>query len=272
MISIKVSHMLDGANGPFPLRIDRQISARSLTVIYGESGAGKTTTLRFIAGLTIPDSGQISFRKEVWFDSERGISLKPQVRSVGMVFQDAGLFPNMTVEQHLHFALDGKKNSDDVQTWLDIMELDGLKGKRPSQLSGGQQQRVALARAVIQKPDIILLDEPFTALDHRLRRKMFDHILKVHKRFDLTTVIVTHDPTLLLQDSDTLLELKDGKLTEQPLDKIMSTQAIVIAKEKSDGQFVLNVKMDDQVFSWLVSRRSWKDSKVGDQFTINKLR
>lgn len=178
----------------------------------GPSGAGKTSLLRMIAGLMMPESGKITIESAVWYDSSRNISLPPQQRSVGMVFQDYGLFPHMTVSQNLHFAAEKKHAKAEVSAIIEEMNLRGLEQQRPVTLSGGQQQRVALARAFLRKPKILLLDEPLAALDRPLRLQLQQDLKRFQERLGCTTLIISHDPGEVARLADEVIVLDRGKV------------------------------------------------------------
>jgi molybdate transport system ATP-binding protein len=212
MISLQVRKSLNAAGGEMLLQLDLRIERGELVTLYGPSGAGKTSTLRMLAGLLSPQSGQIRVNGKTWFDAEAGINLPPGQRNIGYVFQDYALFPNMTVRENLCFAL-GKGEADNkVDEQLDVMELGALAGQKPAMLSGGQQQRVALARALVQQPDILLLDEPLSALDPPLRRRLSDHLQQLHRSLGLTTILVSHDSREILQLADRVMEMQEGKV------------------------------------------------------------
>ena len=175
------------------LDVEFTIQEGELVTLYGPSGAGKTTVLRMLCGLSTPDEGRISVRGQPWLDSAKKINLKPQHRDIGIVFQDYALFPNLTVKENLRYALKQDQPDAIVNELLEMMELTNLHDKKPELLSGGQRQRVALARAIVRKPRILLLDEPMSALDTALRVKIQDYILRVHEQFKLTTILVSHD-------------------------------------------------------------------------------
>jgi molybdate transport system ATP-binding protein len=175
------------------LDLDLTIEKGQFVTLFGESGAGKTSTLRMLSGLLKPDSGTITVGNSTWFDSSRGIDLKPQQRKVGYVFQDYALFPNMTVLQNLEYALQKNQDNGKIRELLEFAELDELQHRSPETLSGGQKQRVALARALVQRPEILILDEPLSALDLKMRIKLQEYLLKVHKTYNLTTILVSHD-------------------------------------------------------------------------------
>jgi len=215
MIEIKVHKKLKGAAGDMDLKFDCQWSEGCLTAIYGPSGVGKSSLLRMLAGLMKPDSGRIKIGEKVWFDSEKKIDLKPQERNVGLVFQDASLFPNMTVEQNLHFALKRDQSSEIVDSMLDVAGLQALRQSKPSQLSGGQSQRVAVARALIRKPSLLLLDEPLSALDLKIRETLQDFIVDFHKKFDLSTILVSHQFSEVLRMSDHIVTMEDGQVSNE---------------------------------------------------------
>ena len=144
-----------------------------VTVLFGPSGAGKTTILRSLAGLERPNTGRISFGEEVWFDAQAGVMIPPQKRSIGYVFQDYALFPHLTVNQNIAYGLKEEARelrARKIETTLELVKLDGLGNRKPKEISGGQQQRVALARALVREPRLLLLDEPMSALDLPTRK------------------------------------------------------------------------------------------------------
>jgi molybdate transport system ATP-binding protein len=215
MIQIAIKKKLFSALGGMMLDVDFTIQEGQLITLYGPSGAGKTTVLRTLCGLSVPDEGFISVSGLPWLDSKKKINLKPQQRDVGIVFQDYALFPNLTVRENLRYAL--KKNQSDliVNELLELMELTNLHDKRPDLLSGGQRQRVALARAIVRRPKILLLDEPMSALDTTLRVKIQDYILRVHEQFQLTTILVSHDIMEVIRLSNRVLLMDHGKIIRQ---------------------------------------------------------
>ena len=172
-------------------------AGNTATAILGASGCGKSMTLRCIAGIVKPDSGRIVLDGRVLFDSEQGIDLPPQQRNVGLLFQNYALFPNMTVEQNILCAL--KKEKDPAArkaacgAALRAMRLEELAHRLPSELSGGQQQRAALARILAGRPRILMLDEPFSALDSYLREEVEGEVGSLLSNFDGTALLVTHD-------------------------------------------------------------------------------
>jgi molybdate transport system ATP-binding protein len=207
--------MLHTARGVRRLDIDFQWQRGLLLAIYGPSGAGKTTLLRILAGLTTADSGFIEVEGETWLDTARRINLPTRRRSIGFVFQDFALFPNLTVRQQLEYALPDPKNKAIVAELLSLMELEELHNLRPANLSGGQQQRVALARAIARKPGILLIDEPLAALDDEMRNKLQDYILMAHRHYQLTTLLVSHHLPEVIRLANEAIILENGKITAQ---------------------------------------------------------
>lgn len=185
----------------------------------GPSGCGKTTTLRMIAGLEENTHGKIYFDGEVVSDPEKRIFLQPEKRNVGMVFQSYAVWPHMNVFDNVAYPLKFKKFSKDkireeVMDILKVVELDGMELRKSHELSGGQQQRVALARGLVMKPRILLLDEPLSNLDAKLREKMRRDIRQIQQEFKLTMVYVTHDQREAFQMSDKIVVMDKGKIQQ----------------------------------------------------------
>lgn len=207
------------AYGRFPAlkSVSLQAKEKEFLALLGPSGSGKTTLLRVLAGLERPDAG------EVRFDGEDFLALPVRRRKVGMVFQHYALFRHMTVAQNIAFGLSVRKRSerpskseiaDRVHKLLQLVQLEGLDKRFPSQLSGGQRQRVALARALAIEPKMLLLDEPFGALDAQVRRELRRWLRELHDRAGVTTVFVTHDQEEALDLADRVAILKDGELIQ----------------------------------------------------------
>ncbi len=215
MIKFEFHKKLDAPQGEIKLAVSHTMSEGEFLSIYGPSGAGKTSILRMLAGLMSADKGYIEVDGQLWLDSSQKINLPPQKRSIGFVFQDYGLFPNMSVKENLEFALNKGDSFEIVEELLSIMELGELQSIYPSTLSGGQQQRVALARAIVRKPKLLLLDEPLSALDLEMRIKMQNYIRKVHERFQCRTILVSHQLSEVMKMSDQVLLLENGKITDQ---------------------------------------------------------
>lgn len=247
MIRINITKELHTAEGTIALRVDKEIKSGDFLTLFGKSGSGKTTLLRIIAGLEVPQSGTITVDDEVWFDSSKKINLPPQKRNVGFVFQDYALFPNMTVRQNLEFALKNKKESQKVDEILEIMEIENLSSMRPEHLSGGQKQRVAVARTLMTSPKILLLDEPLSALDSAMRLKLQDELQRVHKKFGITSILVSHDVSEVFRLSNRVLKISLGKITDD------ASPSQVFANQNLSGKFkivgeVLDIKKNDILY------------------------
>lgn len=182
--------------------------------ILGPSGCGKSMTLKSIAGIVDPDEGTISLNDKIFYDSKQKINLKPQKRNVGYLFQNYALFPNMTVEENIAAGV-SKEDDRTVSEMIKRFHLEGLEKRYPRQLSGGQQQRVALARIMAYSPDVILLDEPFSAMDTYLKEQLRLELLNSLKDFDGFSVMVTHDRDEAFQFCDELIILDEGKIIAQ---------------------------------------------------------
>lgn len=213
MIDLRLDKKLSAAQGPMTLQIDHRLEQHQFLAISGPSGSGKTTLLRILAGLARPDRGFLQVGDRVWMDTGKRLFLPPQKRDVGMVFQDYALFPNMTVGKNLHYALARGDDPRVIDELIETMELEQLTDELPGTLSGGQQQRVALARALVRRPNLLLLDEPLSALDTDLRQRLQNYILRVHHQFGLTTILVSHDYSEISKMADQVWRLENGKVT-----------------------------------------------------------
>ena len=195
----------------FDLDVDFELKKGCLGIL-GPSGCGKSMTLKSIAGIVEPDNGIISLNDQTYFDSNAKINLKPQVRNVGYLFQNYALFPNMTVEENVAVGLSKNDNGNTVSEMIKRFHLEGLEKRYPRQLSGGQQQRVALARIMAYGPDVILLDEPFSAMDSFLKEQLRLELVKLLKDYDGFSVLVTHNRDEVFQFCDELIILDNGRV------------------------------------------------------------
>ena len=198
----------------FDLDVDFELNKRRLGIL-GPSGCGKSMTLKSIAGIEDPDEGVVSLvidEETTYFDSDKKINLKPQQRNVGYLFQNYALFPNMTVEENIGIGVSKDNQEKIVPEMIKRFHLEGLEKRYPRQLSGGQQQRVALARIMAYGPDVILLDEPFSAMDTFLKEQLRIELANSLKDFDGFTILVTHDRDEAFQFCDELIILDEGKI------------------------------------------------------------
>jgi len=278
MIKIALQKILTAANGEMKLDIDIDLEQGKLVTIYGDSGAGKTSILRMIAGLLKADSGFISVNKKTWLDTNKGISLKPQQRKIGFVFQDYALFPNMTVKENLLFALEKKQDQQIVEDLIKMVELGDLQNRYPDKLSGGQKQRVALARAMVRKPEILMLDEPLSALDAKMRSKLQDYILKVHKQFNLTTLLISHEISEVIKMSDEIFILENGIITKsgKPVDVFTNKQVSgkfqflgeIVQIKKEDIIYVVTILIGTNFVKIVAEETEIKTMKIGDKVMV----
>lgn len=214
MLKIDIEREMLTSEGKNLLKVDLEIAENELLCLFGHSGAGKTTLLRILAGLFNPTRGFISFNGQVWYDSSKKINLSPQQRNVGYMFQDYALFPNMTVRKNIEFA-QRTRNAEGVDTLLSHFGLEALQKQYPAKLSGGQKQRVALARALAAKPNLLLLDEPLSALDYDMRLKLQEEILKAHELLNSVTLLVSHDKDEVHKLATSVILLRNGAIIGQ---------------------------------------------------------
>jgi molybdate transport system ATP-binding protein len=212
-LSLNARRRFDG----FQLNVQVHIPL-SFTALLGVSGAGKSLTLRSLAGLLHPDEGHIALDGRVLFDSQQRIFLPPQARRIGYVPQHSALFPHQTVAEQIRFALPARGNRksqvERVAELIAILELGGLERRYPDALSGGQQRRVALARALAADPQLLVLDEPFSALDVPVRERLYELLRHLHRQFALPVILVTHDRAEVEQLADTVVVIHQGSAVQ----------------------------------------------------------
>ncbi len=247
MITFSFRKKLKSANGDMILDISQSLEAGSFTTLFGESGAGKTSTLRILAGLMKPEHGNISVNNRVWLDTPGKINLEARHRSTGFVFQDYALFPNMTVKENIEFAAGRKKDSSLISELFEIFELGELQLQKTDRLSGGQQQRVALARALVRKPEILMLDEALSAIDARMRVKLQDYILTAHRRMGTTTLMVSHEVGEIFKMSDRVMVLDKGSISNSGSPAEIFSNRHISGKFQFTGE-VVNIEKDDIVY------------------------
>ncbi|MFD0981426.1 molybdenum ABC transporter ATP-binding protein [Tropicimonas aquimaris] len=202
------------AEAPIPLDLAFEVGQGELLALVGPSGSGKTTTLRAIAGLWQPAAGRVTVGGAVWLDTVRGLSLPPHRRRAGVVFQSYALFPHMSAAGNVAAAIDDLPRDArraEAERLLGLVHLDGLGDRLPAELSGGQQQRVALARALARKPEVLLLDEPFSAVDRATRERLHEELVALRRHLAMPVVLVTHDIGEAQLLADRMLVLDRGR-------------------------------------------------------------
>lgn len=231
--------------GPIPLDVKLQCEAGELLALVGPSGSGKTSVLRAIAGLLPVASGRVSLNGVAWFDSAARTNLPAQQRPIGMVFQYYALFPHLTALENVMLAVRGGDARDIARQLLADMQLSGLAARLPSELSGGQRQRVALARALARKPQLLLLDEPFSAVDQPTRHALYDELIKLRERVKLPVVMVTHDMRearmladrmCIIDQGATLQEGRPASVMSRPRNARVA--ALIGLRDIHEGRFI----------------------------------
>ncbi len=278
MIYVNINKILHTAHGEMDLHFESEIPDRSFVTLYGPSGAGKTTILRCLAGLTSPDSGIIKSNDEIWFSGSEKINKKPGLRKTGVVFQDYALFPNMTVAENIASGAEKTKRKTKTEELLHEAGLTSLADRKPSQLSGGQKQRTALARALAREPDLLLLDEPLSALDHEMRSTLQDLILRLHRRYKMTTVLISHDMSEVFRLSDKVYTmdhgrvLKSGKPSEVFAEKGISTKfsftGEILSIKKSGIIYIIDALIGNDIVRVAATEREIDGLNPGSRILI----
>jgi len=273
VIEIDVQKELLGSLGKMDLSINLTIQHQHFVALSGQSGSGKTTLLRILSGLESAH-GKIRVDDEVWLDGAK--SRPVQERGIGFVFQDYALFPNMSVLDNLLFV---KKDPTLAQKLLALTELSELSSRSPMTLSGGQKQRVSLCRAMMNRPKLLLMDEPLSALDPAMRMKLQHEILTLHKEFETTTIMVSHDPSEMYRLSNRVIVLSQGKVIRdgEAKDILLRTQGS--QKFSFEGELLDIVKVDviyiaivtigQQLVEVVLDENEAKELRVGDTVNIS---
>jgi len=246
MIKINIKKSFKNKNEQIDFHFKTTFENHSLNAIFGKSGSGKTTLLRLLSGLETPDSGYIKINDTIYFDSNKNINLPPQKRDVGFVFQDYALFPNMSIIENLRFA-QSKNDEDFLQELLNIVELNKFQNKLPSSLSGGQKQRVALARSLARKPKLFLLDEALSALDSSMRQQLQEDIKKIHQKYKMTTLLISHDIAEVYKLANQVKVVEDGKITKEGSPDILFNGSNVSGKFKFSAK-ILKIQKADTIY------------------------
>lgn len=273
MIKIDIHKKLHGGHGDMDLDINLEIKEGDFVALAGQSGSGKTTLLRILAGLE-DSKGSVKIGDELWQDEKT--MLPSQKRKIGFVFQDYALFPNMSVEQNLLFV---KKDQALAKHLLDLTQLGELKDRLPNTLSGGQKQRVSLCRAMMNRPKLLLMDEPLSALDPAMRTKLQSEILALHKEFGTTTIMVSHDPSEIYRLASRVVVLNFGKIINDGLPKDVLLKTRGSQKFSFEGELLDIVKVDviniaivsigQQLVEVVVSDNEAKNLEIGQSVSLS---
>ena len=267
--TIHLQKKLHAAGGEMLLDVQAEIQTGEIVALYGTSGAGKTSTLRMLAGLMQPDSGHIQIGGETWFDSDKKINFAPQQRNIGLMFQDYALFPNMSVRANLEFAQTKNADKKLIDELIEAMQLGDLQHQFPTKLSGGQQQRVALARTLAQRAKLLLLDEPLSALDSDTRHDLQGFLLAFHKKYQPTIILVSHDIGEVFRLANRVFVLESGKniRTGTPLEVFAEGNEKLIGRviEVEEEQGFVAILIGNQV----VRKKVTDEFFVGQEITLN---
>lgn len=273
MITINIQKPLHGSNGLMNLDINLNIKEYDFIALTGQSGSGKTTLLRILAGLESA-SGEIKIGDTTWLD--KNFSLSPQKREIGFIFQDYALFPNMSVEENLLFVNKDRKLANHL---LEITELSELKKRLPVTLSGGQKQRVSLCRAMMNRPKLLLMDEPLSALDPSMRIKLQNEILTLHKEFGTTTIMVSHDPSEIYRLAHRVVVLEQGKIVKDGTSKEIllhtygsqkfSFSGEILDIVKADVIYIAVVAIGQQVVEIVLDNHEAREFNIGERVQVS---
>ncbi len=273
LLGINITIPLHGSTADMILDIDLEIEKGSFVALSGVSGSGKTTLLRVLAGLE-KANGEVVMDEAVWLSGGR--VLPPQNRGVGMLFQSYALFPNMSVEENLLYV---SKDKALAQKLMGMTGLTVLRDRKPRTLSGGQQQRVALCRAMMGRPQLLLLDEPLSALDPVMRAALQQEILSLHREFGTTTVMVSHEPSEIYRMAERVLVLEQGRIIadgspREVLLRTMGSQKFSFEGEvleviPADVIAVAVIAIGQQIVEIVIGRAEAERLHLGDKVSVS---
>ena len=273
MIKIDISKKLHGSNGEMNLNVNLEIKQGEFLALSGLSGSGKTTLLRILAGLENA-SGTINIDNNLWLNDK--FCLASQKREIGFVFQDYALFPNFSVLDNLLYV---NKDKELANYLLKVTELEELKNRFPLTLSGGQKQRVSLCRALMNRPKILLMDEPLSALDSNMRTKLQNEILTLHKEFNTTTIMVSHDPSEIYRLANRIVVLNYGQIINDGTPKEILLKTKGSQKFSFEGELLDIIKVDvihvaivsigQQLVEVVVGKDEIKSLKIGQKVSLS---
>lgn len=278
MLEFELTKQFGKGKRRFSVEAKAALPTGKIIGIFGPSGAGKSSLLRLLSGLEKVDNGFIKINKEVWVDTDKKVFLKPQQRAVGYLFQSYSLFPNMTVMGNLIFAAGKDTPSIKLEELLTATQLVDKKDQYPASLSGGEQQRAALARALVRRPSLLLLDEPLAALDETIRTALQSYILALHKRFQPTTLLVSHDREELAKLCDLVIEMDKGRITQivtpnllfgdsQTID-LTSGRYRILTLIRNEDQLIVEIVAGKQKIKLALKAATWPELKSGDTIQL----
>jgi len=278
MIRIDVTKQLQLAQGCTRLSINLTIPPNTITAIYGSSGAGKTTLLKILAGLVQPEQGSIEMNGKSWLDTSRRLCLPPQQRSIGFVFQDYALFPHMTVKENLLYAAGKSGDKQYIDELLQLVKMEAFVNAKPSQLSGGQQQRIALIRALVRKPELLLLDEPLSALDDAMRRQLRTELYNLQQQLQVTTLLISHDIGEVYTLATNIIHLQHGQVIFQGTPQQLFGASALSSKLQLAGEvlrvipngvvFILEVLTGSNIIRVTADEEEIAGLQVGDKVLV----
>ena len=272
MIEIKVDKKLHGSDGDMDLNIDIKIKEYDFVALGGKSGSGKTTLLRILAGLE-DANGNIKIGDDVWLNKDYKLPI--QKREIGFVFQDYALFENMSIIGNLLYV---KNDLILAHKLLEMTELISIKHLMPSTLSGGQKQRVAICRAMMNNPNLLLLDEPLSALDNTMRKKLQKELVSLHKQFNTTIIMVSHDSSEIYNLASRVITLDNGQIISDgsPKNILLNTkvsqkltlQGEILDIKKVNITYIAIVYMGGQLVEVEIENPKLNNLSIGDNIIV----
>ncbi|TDJ80298.1 sulfate/molybdate ABC transporter ATP-binding protein [Campylobacter volucris] len=274
MLKVDICKIFKNKHNDFKLQAKFEIQQGEFLAIFGKSGSGKTTLLRVIAGFE-KALGFCEFNNEIFFNQKQFLSI--QKRNIGFLFQDYALFENMNVEQNLLFAKNDQKFANEL---LELLNLNSHRKNHILELSGGQKQRVALARALMRKPKLLLLDEPFSALDNEIKLNLHDYLLNIHKIYNITTILITHNVSEAYKLANKVIILDQGQIIKQgnPSEVFLKTQgsqkfaikARILKLQPQDSIIVAILSIGSQITQIALSPLEAQNLKENDEVIISQ--